>query len=302
MKNLCTILVGTSLALTLSSGCTPRERPASANERVLVTVSIPPQKFIVKRIAGNRVDVNVMVGPGESPATYEPRPSQLADLRNSRTYFAIGVPFEKAWLPRFTAAHPDLLIVHTEAQLDLQPMACPHHHAGHDHGAHELDPHVWLDPMLVGEMASLCADTLVELMPEHAAAFDTNLTSFHAELAGLHEELQRRLADASSRSFMVFHPSWGYFARAYDLEMLPIEHGGQEPSAAEVTALIEEARAEGVRVVVVQPEFNASAAETIARQIGADVVQASPLDEDWPGLMRRMADALLTPAPAETQP
>lgn len=272
-------------------GCAPHAL-RTGFERPLVTVSIPPQKYIVEHIAGDLLDVNVMVGPGESPATYEPRPSQLAALRSSTAYFAMGVPFEKAWLPRFRSANPGLLIVNTVDGLDLAPQDTPHHHEEGGHHPSGPDPHVWLHPDLVKRMASIYCTVLQDQHPEHAAVFEANLEKFHAGLDDLHAVLKAELDACSHKTFMVFHPSWGYFARAFDLKMLSIEQGGQEPSAAEVADLITRAREEGVRVVVVQPEFNASSAETIARQIGARLVRVSPLDEDWADMMGRMTRAI----------
>ena len=289
----CLILVGLT-------ACAPRQPPAQMR-RPVVTVSIPPQRFLAERIGGDVFKVNVMVGPGESPATYEPRPSQLAALRTSSVYFAIGVPFEQAWLPRFTAAHPGLRVEDTVAGIERVPLDPSHEHAGHAGHAHGLDPHVWLDPALMKEMAVVYRDTFRDLVPGQAAVFDANLEAFRREADALDQALRETLARASRKTFMVFHPSWGYFARAYGLEMLAIERGGQEPSASEVADLIETARARDVGVMLVQPEFNTAAAESIARQSGARLVLVSPLDADWPALLRRVAAALAEPS-AEGRP
>ena len=92
------------------------------------------------------------------------------------------------------------------------------------------------------------------------------------------------------RRFLVFHPSWGYFAQEYGLEQIPVEVGGQEPSAAELAKVIALAQEEGIRVVLAQPEFSTQAAETIAREIGGEVLLVSPLAPDWLANMRRVAE------------
>jgi zinc transport system substrate-binding protein len=89
---------------------------------------------------------------------------------------------------------------------------------------------------------------------------------------------------------MVFHPAWGYFARDYGLEMIPVEIGGQEPSAAELAALVAEAQEEDIKVVFAQPEFSTRAAETIAYEIGGQVLLISPLAPDWLDSLRHVAD------------
>jgi zinc transport system substrate-binding protein len=100
-----------------------------AAAEVSVTVSILPQKYIVERIGGDQVTVNVMVTPGANPATYEPRPQQMVSLAHSDIYFAVGVPFESVWLDRFVAMHPRMKVVDTSDGLKLHEMeAHPHDH------------------------------------------------------------------------------------------------------------------------------------------------------------------------------
>ena len=95
---------------------------ASANDP-LVFVSIAPQRYFVEQIAGDTVDVEIMVEPGASPATYEPKPHQMAMLAKADLYLAIGVPFERTWLPRLQEANPNLKIVHIDKGLRKIPMA-----------------------------------------------------------------------------------------------------------------------------------------------------------------------------------
>ena len=91
---------------------------------------------------------------------------------------------------------------------------------------------------------------------------------------------------------MVFHPAWGYFARDYGLEMVPIELGGTEPSAAELAALIAEARKEKIQVIFAQPEFSTRDAETIAQEIGGQVLLLDPLAPDWLENLRSVSQTL----------
>ena len=79
-----------------------------------ISVSILPQKYVIDKITNNSIDVNVMIPRGASPATYSPKPKQLLSLKRSKIYFSIGVPFEKAWLPKFTSINPNIKIVYLE--------------------------------------------------------------------------------------------------------------------------------------------------------------------------------------------
>ena len=275
-------------------GCSRAPAPSESG-KIPVTVSIVPQKYFVERIGGDQVVVNVMVEAGASPAIYEPKPSQIRALSGSAIYFAAGVPFESVWLGRLTRDLHSLRVVNTSEGIEkLKMSAHDHHDHGHEHahGEETLDPHTWLSPRLVKAQAKTICAALCEFDPAHSRIFRENLDSFLGELDVLHVELQALFDDVESRSFLVFHPSWGYFARDYGLRMHPVEVGGQEPSAAELRVLLNRSREEKIRAILVQPEFSQRSAEIIAKEIGAEIIEASPLSESWPENLRRVAGEL----------
>lgn len=267
------------LGAILLGGCA--QGPIQQSSATLkITVSILPQRTFVQRIGGEHVEVNVMVSPGESPATYEPSPAQLRALSEADAYVSIGVPFEQAWLDRIAAGNAEMMMVDTTE--GIQRIG----------GPENPDPHIWLSPRLVKIQAETIYEALAKLDAAHAKDFQDNLNAFLADIDALDAEIRETLAGVEQRSFIVFHPSWGYFARDYDLEMMPIEVGGQEPSAAELAEMIARAREEDIKVIFAQPEFSTEAAETIADEIGGEVLLISPLAEDWLANMRRVADTL----------
>ncbi|MGQ9457258.1 MAG: metal ABC transporter solute-binding protein, Zn/Mn family [Anaerolineae bacterium] len=281
------------VAAVALGGCAPATPPPPGGA-IQVTVSVLPQKYFVERIGGERVQVMVMVGPGADPHLYEPKPEQLRALSRSQVYFRIGLPFEAAWMDKFIAANPRMRVVDTSQGIARLPMPA-HHHEGKEavgSGEEGLDPHIWLSPRLVKLQAEVICEALASLDPAHRDEYRANLEAFLSDVDALDREIQGLLKDVPRRKFMVFHPSWGYFARDYGLEMVPIEVEGQEPSAAELADLIREAREEGITVIFAQPEFNTRPAEVIAREIGGRVVLVSPLAEDWLENLRRTARAL----------
>ena len=289
------VLILVMVAGLLLAGCA---RSRSSEEEMApdlqVTVSIVPQAYFVERIGGEHVAVQVMVEPGQSPHTYEPKPEQLVALSQSNVYFSIGVSFEDAWLERIAAASPGMLLVDTAAGIERRYIEAHDH--GDDDDDHEedyegenLDPHIWLSPRLVKIQARHMADALAELDPEHAQEYRDNLVAFEAEIDALDAEIRQQLAGLTSVKFLVFHPSWGYFADEYGLEQVAIEVGGQEPSAAELAQLITMAREEGIRVVFAQPEFSTRSAEVIAEEIDGRVLLINPLALDWAENLREVA-------------
>jgi zinc transport system substrate-binding protein len=285
-------LLTVSLTLLVSAvvACASEPVPSGGSDptddKLDVTVSIVPQRYFVERIGGDHVSVNVMVEPGSSPATYEPKPEQMKALSDAAAYFSIGVPFENAWLDKIAAAHEDMMMVDTIDDIERMSMTTHHHHEReedeeHNHAEAPPDPHVWLSPSLVKVQSQAIYEALVELDPDHEAAYKTNLEAFIADIDALEADVRETLSGLGSKKFMVFHPSWGYFARDFGLEQIAIEVGGQEPSAQELARLIEEAREENIRVIFAQPEFSTEDAETIAQEIGGEVLLISPLAPDW---------------------
>jgi zinc transport system substrate-binding protein len=254
---------------------------------ISVFVSILPQKYFVERIAGCQADVSVMVGPGDSPETYEPTPRQIAALSEARVYFQIGVPFERVWMTRLRAANPAMLVVDITVGIQRRSIegseTAPSDHAGLS------DPHVWTSPMLVKSMAVHIRDTLMKLNPAHAETYERNYRQFAADLDALDAEIRTRLSPYAGGAFLVFHACWGYFADGYGLRQIAIEAEGKEPGPRTLARIISEAKALKIRVVFVQPQFSRASAEMIAKQIGGHVVAVDPLAENYIENMRQVA-------------
>ncbi len=267
------------------SACSPL--PASAgNTAIGVTVSILPEKYFVERIGGEIVKVNVMVASGADPHTYEPKPAQMAALSESRIFFRIGVEYENAWLERISSTNSEMKIVDLSEGIRKLPAPA---HAGEVDSGEGLDPHVWTSPVLVKSMALKIYRELSNLDPANESVFKANLESFEKDIELLDADIRISLKNLASRRFMVFHPGWAYFARDYDLEEIPIEIGGTEPSASELSTLIDTAKADNVHVIFAQPEFSTQIASYIAKEIGGDVILISNLAENWLDNLRQVA-------------
>jgi len=287
------------MRLTLKSvlllmGLAAQVAMAADKDALVVFVSILPQKFMVERIGAGHVDVEVMVGPGQSPATYEPLPRQMAKLSRAALYYRIGVQFETAWMDRLVANNPRMRVLDAREGIALRTMepAGGHHRNQAHSDAEGADPHIWLSPRRMLRMAERLRDTLIELAPEQAAAFRANHQRLHRELVQLDQALGEQLAPLKGRRFMVYHPSWGYFADDYQLQQVAIEAEGKEPGARSLVRLIEQARRERVRTIFVQPQFAQGQAKALARAVGARVVAIDPLAADYFANMRRVARAI----------
>ncbi len=262
-----------------------------------VFMSITPQAYFVKQIGGDRVEVQVMVSPGASPATYEPKPRQMAAIASARLYFSIDVPFEHTWLPKISAANPKMTVVPTDRNIQKMPPAGFHRedtprkkasHHFHDRG----DPHIWLSPSLVLLQGWNIQTALAKADPDHREEYADNYKSFVNEIVEVDLEIRRILSGKSRNEFMVFHPTWGYFAAEYGLKQIPIEIEGKDPKPAQLKALIEHARKHDIRTVFVQPQFSQNSARVIAKEIDGQVIPADPLAENWAENLKAVAKKL----------
>ena len=278
---------GLGWLLGLALVCMAGPLSAAGERPLLVFVSVVPQQTFVERIGGSAVRVQPMVRPGQSPHTYEPTPRQVAELAAADLYVRVGVPFEDAWLPRISASSPGLKVVDVRQGIEL--LTEDPEHGDHDHGGDGRDSHIWTSPPLVKRMGAQIRDALSALRPDQAAMFGANYDRFAADLDALDSEIRARLAPLKDRHFLVFHPAWGYFADTYGLTQIPIEYRGKEPGARALAAAIDQARAAGIRVVLVQPQFSPRTAEQVAAAIGGRVEAVDPLSADYFATLRRLA-------------
>lgn len=218
----------------------------------------------------------------------------MVAISRARLYFGTGVAFEKKWLEKMAAANPGMQVIHTDRGIKKRPMAADHSHreAGHHksrQAQNSLDPHIWLAPPLVKVQARTITNALIGCDPGHRSDYEANYLELAAGIDRLDAELKKLFAGQKGLRFMVFHPSWGYFAETYGLAQVPIEIEGKEPKPAQLKALIEQARREDIKMVFVQPQLSTKSADIIAREIGGQVVFADPLAEDWMANLRSVA-------------
>lgn len=257
---------------------------ASADDKLLVYVSVLPQKYFVEQIAGDLADVKVMVKPGFNPVIYSPSPQQIMNLSKADVYISIGVPFEHVWLERIKSVNPKMPVIDGRKGIQLLALEDHHHEHDHDHAddhADDKDPHVWTSPVLSLKMAETIRDSLITLRPQHQQDFEQGFSVLQQQLQQLDRKLKVLLAKLSDRRFMVFHPAWGYFAESYHLQQIVVERNGKEPGAKSMTAIVKQAREQDIKVIFVQPQFSTRLAKQLAAELDAKVQTLDPLSGDY---------------------
>lgn len=299
------------------SGCSNKEVDIDKTsdlkvDTVKVSVGIVPEATFVKSVGGDLVDVEIMIPPGYSPANYQPTPKQMAELSKSQIYFSIGVPTEESnIIPMIEGLDENIKIVHLDERVrnvypdrsfdeehkhnhehDLDEhehghASCEHgHDKEHEHDscehAHEgRDPHIWLSPKRVKVMIYEIKDELIKLDPDNKKIYEKNAIDYISKLDEVDKEIKLTLDNVSKQSFIIYHPSFGYFADDYDLNMIAIEEDGKKTTAKRLQEIIDFAKKNNIKFVFYQQEFDSKQADTIAKEIGGESVQVSPLSPDY---------------------
>ena len=242
--------------------------PLQAQMHVLV--SIAPQKYLVERVGGDQVCVEVLVPPGANSHTYEPTTKQMIGAQRGKIWFRIGESFENRVLPALPYTH----IVDQREGLDLIQAGC----GCCTRDAH--DPHIWLSPRLLKTQATQIMQVLCEHDPAHAELFQKNCALLQKECSQLDRECSSLFMNQKQRLILVSHPAFGYFCRDYGLEQLSVEMEGREPAPRYVTNLIAKARSHGVKTVFLQQQHNPKGGKRIAEELGAQTIYLDPYVEN----------------------
>ncbi len=275
------------LALFVLVSC---QQKKTVSEKTQLTVSIIPQKFLATYIAGDKCDVLVMLPKGSNHETYEPAPRDMEKIASSKLYFILGaLDFELAWMDRFKASNPTMQIINTSEGVQML--------SGHTHGDehevehknHGTDPHTWLSPACMKVQAENIFKALSEEDTANSAYYKNNLEKFVRLADSVDTIIRKTLAVSKGKSFLIFHPALGYFARDYDLVQISIEQDGKEPSPAYLAELIKTSKEKGIKAVFISKEFDTRNAEAIAREINGKIIVFDPMDENWPENMIHLA-------------
>ena len=292
MKKIIPLIITFTVCLSLwSTGV----KESEDSGKPTIYVSILPQAYLLERIGGSLINVNVMVPPGKSPSTYEPTPQQVVGLGAAKLFFILNVPFEQSFLPTIKKNMKDLPIIDASLGITKRNLHS-HKHDEDEAEEHEekeiLDPHIWLSPVLAKEIAVNMTEALINLDPENAPLYEKNLNELRQDLTTLDQDLEKSLSPYRGSTLFVFHPSFGYFADRYGLIQESIELGGKEPSPADLERVIDKAKEEGVKIILVQPEFSQSSAKAVASAIGGKVIPVETLSGDYINNLRELATSI----------
>lgn len=268
------------MLLVLLAGCqadketAQQTNPDGKTDKLTVFVSVLPQADFVEQLGGDQVQVNVMMPPGANEHNYEPDSGQLKALSQADLYIKVGsLPFEDAWMERLIAANKDMLVVDSSKSIELI----------------DDNPHIWLSPCLVKVQAEAITAAMVKLDPLNQDYYQERNELFLKQLDSLDQNMVKLLQNVKGKSFLVYHPAWGYFARDYGLKEIGIEEHGKEPGAGEMSRIIDYAKQNHIKTVFASSQHSTRSAEAVAAELGGKVVLLDPLPANYIDNMRQVA-------------
>ncbi|ACX74164.1 putative metal ABC transporter, periplasmic metal-binding adhesion liprotein [Fibrobacter succinogenes subsp. succinogenes S85] len=265
----------------------------AGEDRITVAVSLQPYATLVKMLGGDRVNVVTLLPPGADPHNFEPKPAVIKAFSVAQVYFTDGSGLDKTWMPRFLGANKNVQVI--DVSKGIEWMKLEHEeHGAHGHHHEEMDPHIWTSPTRMRFLAQNIFQELKRLDPKHTIEYVNRASSVQDELALVERQLNEAVISMPKdrRSFIVFHPTYGYLAKDFKLKQYTIEVNGKEPKPRDLANLVKLGRKNNIKNVFVQPQFSKRAAETIAKDLGAVVVETDPLAADFIGNTEKFVKAL----------
>ncbi len=287
MKNIIKVLfiISTVGLVVIVTGCTTQpEEQTSSKTTLHVASTIFPIHDIAKTIGGDLVTSHVILPPGASPHTFSPTPLDIRRLENTRLLFVVGHGVD-GWSSTITDSLEEVETIEVSKDIPLHTFTHEHEHENHE-SAHEnsdehetVDPHYWLNTANGITIASTITDALCTADPDNTEQYKENLASYTQDLNALHTEITDTLNDLDKRDLLVFHDSWNYFAREFNLTIAGVfqTSPGKEPSPQYLEELYNHAQEHNVRVVFSEPQLSPTTLRPFVEDLGLTMYVLDPL-------------------------
>ena len=259
----------------------------SATLTVLATT--PMIGEFVKKVAGDNIELNILMPYAADPHTFEPSPQDVKKIEDADLVFYTGLKYESVNLLKLlqNSVKSQELLIEVAARINPIEFKEEGHddhdehgdedgHAGHDHGIY--DPHFWFDPTRVALAVGEIRNELIKLDPDNKDAYESAATSYIAELTALDAQVEALIQTVPSndRQIVTTHESLGYLEARYGLSVLvaiiPSVTSEDDVTPRQLVSVIEEVKEQKVKVIFLEAESPTKSSEIVAQETGATLV------------------------------
>ncbi len=259
---------------------------SDASARLLVSVTVPAQAWLVKQIAGDYVDVLTMIPAGHVAESAQPGPRNLIRFQHADIHLIVGHPdfsFETSYVTPYLEKNESATLL---SMYNIAAQISP------AYLLEGTDPHLWTSPSIMTATAIAVEQNLARMEPENADIYRKNLTGLLKKITRLDDQIRNLVKKRNSQILLVYHPAWGHFCHDFDLQQLAIEDEGKAPGAGSLSALFAMLEKKNIDFIISAPGSDQRIAAMIAEQFNMKLILVNPMDPDWMGMMLTMKDML----------
>ncbi|ARF16840.1 metal ABC transporter solute-binding protein, Zn/Mn family [Sporosarcina ureae] len=267
------VVIIVSFTIVLLAACSNKGSEKESADQLSVYTTVYPLQYFTERIGGNHVDVKSIYPTGVVEDTFDPSQKELMSLANSDLFFYIGLGLEGfVENAEKTLENEHVKMVATSEAITEEMLGGEHLDEEHVHDDGNLDPHVWMSPILSDALAFSIKEALIELAPDKKDEFENNFENLRDDLLKLDREFIDMVSNTSKKRFFVSHATFGYIAETYGLEQVAIAglNSQSKPSQKQLASFVEYAKAEDVKYIFFEPNVSSKLIEVLRKEIGAE--------------------------------
>lgn len=298
-------ILGTALIFVACSPSEKKEGDKAAQLNV-VTTFYPMYDFATK-VTKDKADVSMLIDGGVEPHDYEPSAKDMAKIQNADVFIYNSHEMEtwvKSVLKNIDTSKTKVI----EASEGIELLEGSHgeeeesdNHEGHSHA---VDPHVWLDPVLVKQEVDTITKEIAKVDKNNESFYQQNAVEFKKELDKLDQDFAKSFKDATNRKFVTQHMAFSYLAHRYNLEQQPISgiSPDQEPTPKELKKIEDFVKNENIKTIYTESSASPKIAKTVSDATGAELAVLNPMEtvsksnrdagEDYLSIMNQNLQAL----------
>lgn len=294
------------ILLIMTAGCTAPNSETEHSTDLDIYTSIYPIQYAVERIGGEAVDAESVYPPGVDAHSYEPSSKEMTAIAEGDTFIYLGAGMEAfAETAAEALETQDVALIELGADEELFHQEASdedtHDHAGHHH---DHNPHIWLDPKRMIDMAGTIKGKLIEMNPANKEQYADNFNALKDDLLELDQQFRETLEPKKNKKIVVSHAAYGYWEERYGIEQIAIKglSSNDEPSQKELTAIIDQAKIDHLDYILFEQNSSDRVSEIIQEQIGAESLHIHNLSvltetdiengEDYLSLMKHNLNVL----------